>query len=372
MTEIRDDNDMLRLAFDACPAGMLLVDSTGRIELANEECGRMFGYDREALAGMRIEDLMPEKLRAGHRGLRAGFTAAPAKRMMGRGRDLVALRRDGSEFFIEVGLTPIDTALGPRVVAFAIDITARRESDRALRRAMADLEAANANLARFAYVASHDIQEPLRKITAFSEILMSAMAEEDKDEARYAAGVMASSAAHARRLVADLLAYARSSNQSHAIERLSITDALESALKDLSQSVDDGAAEITWEGEDFDVDADRVQLHQMLQNLLSNALKYHKPDMAPQVTITRTTKGSERRLAISDRGVGFSSADVDLIFEPFRRLHRQADYPGSGIGLAICKTVADRHGWRLTATSAPSAGATFEIVFPTTDGDSGP
>ncbi|MCI4678993.1 PAS domain S-box protein [Rhodoblastus acidophilus] len=364
MKQARDENEMLRRAFEACPAGMLLVDGDGRIELANEECERMFGYEHGALAGRRVEELMPAKVRDAHRGHRAGFSAAAEKRQMGMGRDLVALRRDGSEFFIEVGLTPIETAVGSRVVAFAIDITARRDSEYALRRAMHELEMANENLARFAYVASHDIQEPLRKISAFADILRAAMAQEDRDEACYAADVMASSALHARRLVADLLTYARAANQSYAIEPISITAALERALDNLSQSVAEEKAEIVWEGEDFSVEADRLQLHQMLQNILSNALKYHKLNEPPHVTIQRAATGSEGRLAIVDRGIGFSATDADQIFEPFRRLHGRAEYPGTGIGLAICKTVAKRHGWRLSATSTPTVGATFDIVFP--------
>ena len=361
---MRDENEMLRLAFAASPAAMLLLDGDGRIELANEEAERIFGYGHGELAGKSVEELVPAHLRAAHRGHRAGFAAAPAKRQMGSGRDLVALRRDGSEFFIEVGLTPIATASGPKVVAFAIDINARRDSEYALRRALRELEVANENLARFAYVASHDIQEPLRKISAFADILNAAMVKDDREEALYAADVMASSALHARRLVADLLAYARAANQSPAIEPISIKAALERALDALSQTVVETKAEIALKGEDFPVDADRLQLHQLLQNILSNALKYHKPYLPPQVSVLLEPGETENRLTIADRGIGFASADAETIFEPFRRLHGRGDYPGTGIGLAICKTVAQRHGWRMAATSTPTVGAAFEIVFP--------
>ncbi len=361
---MRDENAMLRLAFDACPAGMLLVDGAGRIELVNGECERMFGYGPGDLAGQGVESLMPASLHRAHREHRAGFAAAPAKRQMGTGRDLVARRRDGSEFFIEVGLTPIDTAMGPKVVAFVIDVSARRDSEYALRRALGELEMANENLARFAYVASHDIQEPLRKISAFADILSAAMAKDDRNEALYAADVMASSALHARRLVADVLAYARAANQSQSVEPVSIKAALARALEALSLTVAETKAEIVWTGEDFPIEADRLQLHQLLQNILSNALKYHKPLLPPQVSIHLEPGDSESRLTIADRGIGFASADAETIFEPFRRLHGRGDYPGTGIGLAICKTVAQRHGWRLTATSTPTIGSAFEIVFP--------
>ncbi|MGO8740409.1 sensor histidine kinase [Rhodoblastus sp.] len=365
---MRDENEMLRLAFEACPAAMLLIDGAGRIELANGESERMFGFGPSELTGQSVENLLPANLRAAHRHHRAGFAAAPAKRQMGTGRDLVALRRDGSEFFIEVGLTPIDTALGAKVVAFAIDVGARRDADHALRRALGELETANGNLARFAYVASHDIQEPLRKISAFADILNAAMTKDDLDEARYAADVMASSARHARRLVADLLAYARAAHQSPAVEPVSIKAALERALEALSLTIAETKAEIAWTGEDFSVEADRPQLHQLLQNILSNALKYHKSNLPPQVTLHLEPGKAENHLTIADRGIGFASADAEAIFEPFRRLHGRGDYPGTGIGLAICKTVAQRHGWRLSAISTPTVGSAFEIVFPVAAG----
>ena len=364
MTLSQDTNDMLRLAFEACPAAMLMVNADGRIELVNEECERLFGFDRGSLIGQRVEALMPENIRARHVEDRTGFARAPSKRLMGVGRDLVARRRDGSEFFVEVGLTPIETAHGPRIVAFAVDITARRDAEHALRRAMHELQIANENLSRFAYVASHDIQEPLRKISAFADILGAAMAENDAEEARYAAQVMATSAQHARRLVADLLTYARAANQSYAVESISIHAALERALDSLSQTIVDQKADIQWFGEDFSVEADKLQLHQMLLNILSNALKYHKPNISPRLRLHLSALPGARRLAVEDEGIGFSVADKEQIFEPFRRLHARGDYPGTGIGLAICRTVATKHGWRLTADSTPTVGSTFELFFP--------
>ena len=141
---------------------------------------------------------------------------------MGAGRDLRAMRRDGSEFPVEIGLTPVDTPHGLRVVGFAIDISARLESEARLKHSLAELERANESLSRFAYVASHDIQEPLRKISAFGNILRAAMAHGNQEEARYAAEVMIASAQRARILVADLLSLARSLNNAYRLEPISI------------------------------------------------------------------------------------------------------------------------------------------------------
>ncbi len=357
-------NEMLRLAFDASPAAMFMVDQNGRVELVNAQCEETFGYARGEMIGKSIEALVPAGLRTRHRGLRADFAANPSKRLMGVGRDLRAVRRDGSEFPVEIGLTPVATPSGTRVVAFAVDISARLLVEESLRNSMAELERANESLSRFAYVASHDIQEPLRKISAFADILSTAMADGNPEESRYAAEVMAASAKHARGLVADVLTLARSLNNAYAPEPFSLREKIQLVLDTLSQTIEDERAEIELLGEDFTIQGDMSQTLQLLQNLISNALKYHEPDRPPHLRIVLKGGDGKFALAIEDEGIGFSTAHADEIFEPFRRLHSRGVFPGTGIGLAICKTIASRHGWRLTATSAPSVGSTFEILFP--------
>jgi PAS domain S-box-containing protein len=362
-------NEMLRLAFEASPAAMFMVDHNGRIELVNAQCEEIFGFERGEMVGMSVETLIPAGLRPRHKNLRQDFIAQPSKRLMGVGRDLRALRRDGREFPVEIGLTPVATPLGMRVVAFAIDISARLETEKSLKNSMAELERANASLSRFAYVASHDIQEPLRKIAAFSDILRTAMAEGDQEEAGYAANVMASSAQHARNMVADVLALARSMNSAYALETISLRETIDAALDNLSLTIAEKSADIAVLGEDFSVEGDKSQAAQMVQNLVSNALKYHKPKQRPHLRIALIQQAQENILAIEDDGIGFSNAHRDDIFQPFRRLHDRNDVPGTGIGLAICKAIASRHGWLISATSTPIVGSTFRIVFPVKTGD---
>jgi PAS domain S-box-containing protein len=360
----RTPGELLRLTFEASPAAMFMVDGEGVIELANRQCEIMFGYAPGEMGGLSVERLVPLGVRGRHRKLRDDFGAAPSKRLMGAGRDLRAMRRDGSEFPVEIGLTPVATPQGLSVVVFAIDISARLESEARLKNSLAELERANESLSRFAYVASHDIQEPLRKISAFGNILRAAMEDGNQEEARYAADVMTASAQRARALVADLLSLARSLNNAYELEPISIRDTIGVVLDALSQAIQEKSAQIACLGEDFVVRGDRAQTLQMLQNLVSNALKYHKPGEAPRVKIRLETDEAEHRLKVEDEGIGFAAGHGEEIFEPFRRLHNRDDIPGSGIGLAICKTTASRHGWRLSAASTPTVGSTFEIVFP--------
>ena len=293
---------MLRLAFEASPAAMFMVDQDGRIEMANAQCEEIFGYAAGELIGVTIDRLVPAALRSKHKELRRSFNANPSKRQMGVGRDLRALRRDGGVFPVEIGLTPVETPLGPRVVAFAIDISARLDTEETLKNSLAELERANESLSRFAYVASHDIQEPLRKISAFADVLVAAMAQGSADEARYAADVMATSARHARHLVADLLILARSFNDACALETVTMRETIQLVLDSLSQTIAEEAAEIEILGEDFSIRGDKAQPFQLVQNLVSNAVKYHKQGQAPHVRLLLRKGEAEQSLAIEDAG----------------------------------------------------------------------
>lgn len=352
-------DDMFRIAVEACPAAMILVAADGEIRLVNAECERLFGYGRGMLVGAAIDLLVPQVVREAHRSRREAFAATPSKRRMGEGRDLRATRADGSEFPVEIGLTPIP---GVGVLAFVIDITARREAEQSIRSYTARLEQANEHLARFAHVASHDIQEPLRKISGFADLLVSAVAASDAAEATYAAQVMAASARVARRLVQDVLILARTHEA--VLERtvVPLSTLVGAVLTTLSQTIAETGAEIVVEVGDVAVDCDPDQTERLLANLVSNALKYHAPQTAPRVWISALHDGDRvPHLVVADAGIGFAGHRAEEIFQPFRRLHGRDAYPGSGIGLAICRTIADLHGWTITVEAAEGKGARFDV-----------
>jgi PAS domain S-box-containing protein len=357
-------NKIFALAFEACPAAMLMVGAAGDIKLVNSQCEQMFGFARGEMTGLSVEALLPEGLRDAHREMRAGYAQQPVKRMMGLGRNLRARRRDGGEFPVEIGLTPVVTAEGPRVLVFAIDISARMQAEGRLINSLADLRRANESLASFAYVASHDIQEPLRKIAAFAEVLDGAVAKGDKAELLYASGVMAQAAQRARRIVADLLTYSRSIESALILQDFAMRGVVDEALELCGQSIGDTGAKIDVLGEDFCVRGDRSQTLQIAVNFLTNALKYSKPGLAPEVRLVLAPGATEDIFRVEDEGIGFAEDSARVIFEPFRRLHGRGEAPGEGIGLAICQAVADRHGWGVSARSRPGEGATFEVRIP--------
>jgi PAS domain S-box-containing protein len=352
-------DDMFRLAVEACPAAMILVDAEGVVRLVNEECERMFGYDRARLVGASVDMLVPIGERDAHRARRGIFAGHPSKRRMGEGRDLRATRADGCEFPVEIGLTPI-TDVG--VLAFVVDISARVEADRAIRGYTERLEQANENLARFAHVASHDIQEPLRKIAAFADMLKGAIGASDSAEATYAADVMAASARHARRLVQDVLTLATLHETPLERRRVGLAAIVDEVLVTLSQTVAEEGARVEVDVGETTVDADPAKAERLLANLVSNALKYHRPGEPAVVRITaRRAADRAVHLVVADEGVGFPGHRAAEVFAPFRRLHRREDYPGSGIGLAIVKSIADEHGWSIDVEAEVGRGARFDI-----------
>jgi PAS domain S-box-containing protein len=358
-------DDQFRLAVEWAPAGMILSDADGVIRFVNAEAERMFGYGSGELVGVSIDILVPVRLRRGHEALRRSFMANPSKRAMGVGRDLWATRRDGVEFPVEIGLTPIRSESGLMTLATVTDITARREAESALSQRAVELERANERLAQFAYVASHDLQEPLRKIAAFSDILEQAIGSANPSDMTYANSVMRNSALRARELVDDLLTYSRALNDTQHLQRLDLRAEIELAIDDLSETINETKAEIRIDVPHVPFLADRSQFARLTSNIVSNALKYRKPDRPPKLEIVATPLASGAiSVAFADNGIGFESKYEQLVFEPFKRLHPKDRYPGTGIGLAICKSIADRHGWRLSVKSQPGQGATFSVAIP--------
>jgi signal transduction histidine kinase len=260
----------------------------------------------------------------------------------------------------------------PRIILLAIeDVTELRITDWRLAEQRQELQRSNAALDEFASVASHDLQEPMRKILSFGERLSTTAGPALDGNAREDLGRMLNAAARMRTLIVDLHTYAQvsarvqqfASTDLARIAREVIAD-LETAVADVGGRVEVGALPV--------IDADALQMRQLLQNLLGNALKYRRLDTPPVVRLSSSTTGGRHcTITVTDNGIGFNEAYAEKIFKMFERLHSRAQYEGSGIGLAICKRIVERHGGTIAATSSAGQGTTFTVVLPVQQATSG-
>ncbi|BBE71773.1 sensor histidine kinase [Oharaeibacter diazotrophicus] len=235
----------------------------------------------------------------------------------------------------------------------------------ALNRRLAELAAENDRLRDFTVTAFHDLQEPLRKIGAFTDLLEQALATDDADDAAYALDVLRRSARQVQQLVKDVLAYSRSARGEVHREPVELKRIVDEVLSAVSGTVVETSAILSVSIEPATVRADRLQLYHLVLNLVSNSLKFFTPGTEPYVEIrSRRADDGGVVLTVRDRGIGFEQTAGSAIFEPFRRLNPRSAYTGSGLGLSICKAIVERHGWRMAVESAPGAGAAFEIRFP--------
>ena len=258
------------------------------------------------------------------------------------------------------------------------DVTERRAAEAELVQRRTELERSNRELEHFAYIASHDLQEPLRKIQAFGDRLAQRYGDVLEESARDYLTRIQGAAARMQVLINDLLAFSRLSTRPRAFERVDLAAVAHDVLCDLE-------ARIQHSGATVEVDAlptllgDAVQLRQLLQNLIANALKFHRPDEAPYVRVRAELRGAgdepaegpppapTYEIRVEDNGLGIEQRYLDRIFDPFQRLHGRSEYEGTGMGLAICRKIAERHGGHITVHSTPGVGSTFVVTLPLHD-----
>ncbi len=240
------------------------------------------------------------------------------------------------------------------------------EVNAALRQQAVELSRSNAELERFAYIASHDLQEPLRTITAYLELLerrYSSKLDEDAREfitfATTAAGVM-------QQLIRDLLSFARITSRAQPFEQVDMAALVREVLAALGAAIEEARAQVAV-GVLPEVLCDRSQMRQLVQNLLSNALKFRKPNQPARIEIAADRQGSMWRFAVTDNGIGVEAKYHTRIFEIFQRLHTSDEYPGTGIGLAMCRKIVERHGGEIGVESKEGAGATLWFTLPVED-----
>jgi two-component system sensor kinase FixL len=355
---------------------IITINHEGVITEFNRAAEQTFGFARDKIIGTKPTDvLFPPSLGVGEHDRIERYLNAGEGSLLGRRVEVTAIRANGESFPAEMAMT-ISQEHNAAVMSFFFrDISARKKAEIEQARYAAELERSNSELEQFAYVASHDLQEPLRKIRTFSDRLLLKDAEKLDEEGRECLQRMHNAAARMQSLIDGLLALSRVTTKGQKFEKVDLALVAAEVVSDLEVQIKhvNGRVEVDKLPA---VQADPLQMHQLFQNLIANGLKFHRVDEPPVVKVSgRYIPGREDRkpnrltneqcrIVFEDNGIGFDEKYAARIFGIFQRLHPRDVYEGTGIGLAICRRIAEKHGGAINVHSVPGKGSTFEVLLP--------
>jgi PAS domain S-box-containing protein len=351
---------------EAAPDAMVVVNQGREIVLLNVQAENQFGYRRDELLGQKVKNIIPEGF--AERLIADGTrTAAEAlAQQIGTGIELNGRRKDGSEFPIEIMLSPLESPEGILVTAAIRDITERKKSEQHLMKTVGELKRSNDELEQFAYVASHDLQEPLRMVASYTQLLAKRYQGRLDSEADEFIAYAVDGSNRMQGLIRDLLAYSRAGTNGKVLREVSSERALKDALANLRATIEESGAVVTHDSLPA-ITSDDTQLVQVFQNLVGNAIKYRSAKV-PEVHVSATKNGGKAWIfSVRDNGLGIDPQYFDRIFVLFQRLHGREEFNGTGIGLTICKKIVERLGGRIWVESPPEKGSTFYFSLPERD-----
>jgi PAS domain S-box-containing protein len=354
--------ERFRATVESAPLAMVMIQQDGRIILVNAQTEALFGYGREELLGRPVEVLVPARFREQHPDWRRGFFADPEARQMGVGRDLHGLRKDGSEFPVEIGLNPVTTEEGLFVLSAIVDITERKQGEERLRQYAAELERSNQELDQFAYSASHDLRAPLRAIKNLAQWISEDARDVLPQESQQHLELMHQRIDRMERLLTDLLTYSRVGREKHQAETIDTTRLVHEVVEFLAPppgfSIRVGSLP--------HVVGPRPPLEQVFRNLIGNAIKHHdRPDGRIEIdAVAEKGEGDFIEFLVRDDGPGIPEQYHEQIFQLFQTLKPRDQVEGSGMGLALVKKIVENQGGTIILKSAPGKGATFHFAWP--------
>jgi len=354
----------LKSALDEA-AIVAITDKSGTITYANKKFCAISKYSEEELIGKNHRII-----NSGHHSreffVHMWKTIASGQVWEGEVKNRA---KDGTYYWVHTTIVPfLDTEGKPeQYVAVRYEITERKMAEEQLRISAKKLEISNRELQDFASVAAHDLQEPLRKIQSFSDRLITRATELKPENKDYLDRIQ-KAAKRMATLISDLLNYSRVTTRAQPFMPIDLNDIIKNIISDLEIRIEQTKGKVEYDDLGT-IDADALQMHQLFLNLINNALKFHKPQVAPVVRVKKREidAGKGKRLceiSVHDNGIGFDEKYLDRIFTIFQRLHGRQEYEGTGVGLAVCRKIVERHGGSISAKSVPGEGATFLVTLP--------
>jgi PAS domain S-box-containing protein len=366
LSERKESGEKYRGLLEAAPDAMVVVNQGGEIVLLNVQAEKQFGYRRDELVGQKVKNIIPEGFAERLIADALRSSADALAQQIGTGIELTGQRKDGSEFPIEIMLSPLESAEGILVTAAIRDISVRKKSEEHLVKTVRELKRSNDELQQFAYVASHDLQEPLRMVASYTQLLAKRYKGRLDSDADEFIAYAVDGSSRMQGLIQDLLTYSRAGTNGKELHEISSENALGEALANLRATIKEGGAVVTHDSLPA-ITTDDTQLAQVFQNLVGNAIKYRSAEV-PRVHVSaKKNGGNEWIFSVRDNGLGIDPQYFERIFVIFQRLHGQKEFQGTGIGLAICKKILERMGGRIWVESQPEKGATFFFALPERD-----
>jgi PAS domain S-box-containing protein len=339
-----------------------MLDPEGRIMTWNDGAERIKGYKADEILGQNFSLLYPRGDVADRKPEQELRRATAEGKFEEEGW---RLRKDGSLFWADVLITPLRDEDGllfgfSKVVR---DSSARKTAEALILQQVEELNRSNEELAQFAYIASHDLQEPLRMVSSYTQLLAKRYKGKLDADADEFIAFAVDGAARMQRLIRDLLTYSRVGTKMNDVLEISSEQALERAQINLRGAIEASGAKVTHDPLPV-VRADEMQLIQLFQNLVGNGIKYHRPGEIPRLHISAVRNGKQNWMfAVKDNGIGIDPQYYERIFGMFQRLHKREEFAGTGIGLAICKKIVERHGGVISVESQPGHGSTFRFAL---------
>ncbi len=358
MTEkLERTNARLQAIMDTAVDGLITIDEYGTVQHYNRACEDIFGYSADEIIGQNVKILMPPDYKSEHDNYLRNYRNTGEKKIIGIGREVMGQRKDGSVF-------PLDLAVGEVMIqdqklysGIVRDITERKKAEDEIMRSNEELE-------RFAYLASHDLQEPLRMVRNFTDLLNEEYGKSlDPQASKYMRFVIDSSA-RMQALVADLLEYSRVGSEETGFRLFDSRRHVDIVLNNLSDAISETQAELIIDDGLPEIYANPIRFSRLMQNLIGNAIKYRKSDGAPRIHIGIQENADEWQFSVEDNGIGIKKDYLEQIFVIFKRLHGKNEYTGTGIGLAICKKIVEGFEGKIWAESEPGIGTTFIFTVP--------
>jgi PAS domain S-box-containing protein len=354
---LRDSELRFRAVAETAIEGIFSMEDTGKIRYWNPGAERMFGWSAHEAVGQPVTAvipgrfLTPEKTRSG-------------EPVVGTTFETDGRRKNGTVFPLEVSLSAWATTQGARFyTVIARDITARKAGEKALEAKAEELSRSNQELEQFAYVASHDLQEPLRMVSNYTQLLGRRYKDQLDADANEFIDFAVDGAKRMQELIHDLLQYARVGTRGKEFKPVPAGDIVAGAVANLAGATEEAGAQVVVDALPT-VSCDATQLAQVFQNLIGNAIKFRRPGSQPVVRVSATRAGHATVFSVADNGIGIEPKYFERIFQMFQRLHGRSEYAGTGIGLALCKKIVERHGGRIRVESEPGHGTTFSFTIP--------